>query len=116
MRTGAGWPALAGAVAIAVLTNAVSVKWARGENRFSGWFFLMVALAPLVFMSFGLVASKLGLAMGSAIVDSLLTACTIAVGLALLQEWRAVSALQCLGMALALAGVFLMLFFPKPPA
>ena len=67
----------------------------------------------MVFFSFGLVTSRLGVAVSSGIIDSLLTASTIAVGLILFQEWSKVSMLQYFGMVLALCGIFLMLFFPK---
>lgn len=107
------WPYIAGAVAVAVLANSLSLLWARGESRYSVWFFAMVAVSPFVFISFGLVGSRMGLAVGSAVLDSLLTLGTIAVGLVFFQEWRSVSAAQFAGMALALAGIFLMLFFPK---
>lgn len=37
----------------------------------------------------------------------------LANSISLNQEWRTVSPIQYLGMVLALAGIFLMLFFPK---
>jgi multidrug transporter EmrE-like cation transporter len=104
---------IAAAVATAALANAVSAKWAKEGGGWSAWFFAMMVLSPLVFISFGLVSSKLGLAIGSGVVDSLITLSTIAIGLLLFHEARGISPLQYLGMALALAGVFLMLFFPK---
>ena len=76
----------------------------------------MLLLSPLVFITFGLVTAKLGVAIGSGVIDSLLVLTTVAVGLIVFREWDKISALQYLGMALALAGVFLMLFFPKAGA
>jgi multidrug transporter EmrE-like cation transporter len=101
------------AVAFAVIGNSISAVWARRQDTFSPWFFAMVAVAPLVFVSFGLVTSRLGLAVGSGVIDSLLTLATILVGLLAFGEWSRVSPLQYAGMALALAGVSLMVFFPK---
>lgn len=112
MKSGSSWPLIAAAVAIGVVANAVSAAWARGEDRYSVWFFAMLLVSPLVFISFGLVASKIGLAMGSGVIDSLLTLSTIFLGLIVYQEWRSLSPLQYLGMVLALAGVFLMLSSP----
>ncbi len=107
------WLYIAGAVAIALLANSVSAVWARGEDKLSLWLLAILILSPLVFISFGLTTSKLGVAISSSAVDSLLTVSTIAVGLVLFQEWNKISGLQYLGMTLALCGLFLMLFFPK---
>jgi hypothetical protein len=114
MKSAYTWLYIAVAVATGVVANAVSAAWARGASRYSWQFFTMLLISPFVFISFGLVTARLGgLAIGSGVLDSLLTLGTIVVGLFLYQEWRAVSMVQYLGMALALAGVFLMLFFPK---
>ena len=101
------------AVAIAVLANSVSAVWAKGDDKFSVWFLALLVISPLVFISFGLTTSRLGVAVSSGTIDSLLTVSTIAVGLVLFQEWQKVSTLQYLGIAFAVIGIFLMVFFPK---
>jgi multidrug transporter EmrE-like cation transporter len=102
------------AVALALLGNALSAMWASGEDRFSVWLWLTLLVSPLVFISFGLVTSKVGLSIAAGTVDALLTIATIGVGLFLFQERSTVSPVQCVGIALAVLGIFLMLFFPKP--
>src|SRR3990167_7455822 len=103
------WFYIISAVVIAIAANSISVIWASKENKFTTvWFLLLVIISPLVFITFGLVASKVGLAMSSATVDSLLTIGTIAVGLFLFQEWNNVSLYQYIGMFLAISGIVLM--------
>lgn len=113
MKPFSTWIYILAAVFIAVLGNSVSAIWAKEADKFSLWLLAVLAISPFVFISFGLVTSRLGVAIGSGVIDSLLTLSTISVGLFLFQEWGKVSSLQFLGMALALSGVFLMLFFPK---
>ena len=113
MRNLTVWLYILGALAIAVLGNSVSTIWAKGDDKFSLWFFAVILISPLVYLSFGLVTSKVGLSIASGVVDSLLTVTTIAIGLIFFQEWSKVSVIQYIGMTLAVAGIFLMLFFPK---
>lgn len=108
------WFYVIGAVAIALLANTVSAIWARGDDKFSLWLLALLVISPMVFISFGLTTSKLGVTVSSGTIDSLLTVSTIVVGLVLFQEWQRISALQYLGIVFALAGIFLMVFFPKP--
>ena len=67
----------------------------------------------MVFITFGLVTSRVGVAVSSAVVDTLLTVSTVAVGLLLFREWNRLSAIQYVGMLLALMGVLLMVSFSK---
>lgn len=101
------------AVMIALLANSVSAVWAKSDERFSWWLIALVMISPLVFVSFGLTSSRLGVAVSSGVIDSLLTISTIAVGLILFQEWNRLSSFQYVGLLFALTGVFLMLYFPK---
>src|SRR3989338_1479477 len=105
------WFYILGAVSIALLANSISVIWATNKGgKFSMWLLLLIVISPFVFITFGLVASKLGLSMGSAVVDSLLTITTILVGLFLFKEWGNVSTYQYVGMLLAVSGIILMQF------
>ena len=54
--------------------------------------------------------AKLGLAVGSAVIDSLLTISSIALGLFLFGGWREVTLAQWAGMGLAVVGILLMQF------
>lgn len=105
-----------GAVAIALLGNSISAIWAKSDEKFSLWLLAILIIAPMVFILFGVVTSKIGLAISSGVIDSLLTVSSVLVGLIVFQEWQRVTVLQYLGMALALAGIFLMLFSPKAGA
>ena len=102
------WFYIIGSVLISILANSISAIWASKEDKFTVWFLLMLIISPLVFITFGLVTSKIGLAVSSATVDSLLTLGTILVGLFLFQEWSNISMYQYAGMFLAVAGIVLM--------
>lgn len=107
------WVYVIVAVAIAISANSISTIWAKGEDRFSPWLIAVITISPFVFISFGLVVSKVGMAISSGVIDSLLTFSTIAIGLIVFREWDKVSAAQYVGMAFAMTGIVLMLFFPK---
>ena len=107
------WIYIIVAVAVALLANSISAIWAQSENKFSIWLIPVLVISPFVFITFGLTTSRLGVAVSSGTVDSLLTISTIAVGLVIFQEWNRLSGLQYLGLLLALSGIFLMVFFPK---
>ena len=103
------WLYIIGAVVVAVVANSISAIWASKENKFETiWFLLMIVISPLVFITFGLVTSKLGLTMASATIDSLLTISTILVGLFLFQELNNISWYQYIGIFLAILGIVLM--------
>lgn len=114
MKNFPAWAYVIVAVGVAVLANSISAIWAKQDDKFSYWLLAVLLISPFVFITFGLVTQRAGVAIASGVVDSLLTLTTIAVGLVLFQEWSKISSLQYLGMAMALAGVFLMLFYPKP--
>lgn len=107
------WLYIITAVAVALLASTVSAIWARGESKISLWLFAVIIISPIVYIVFGLITTKLGVAISAGSIDSLLTVCTIVVGLAFFKEWDKVSWLQFLGMGFALCGIFLMVFFPK---
>ena len=107
------WFYVVAAVSIALIGNSVSAIWAKGDDKTSLWLLALILVSPMVFLSFGFVTSKLGLAVTSGVIDSLLTVSTMAVGIFFFQEWQKISFLQYFGMALALLGIFLMIFFPK---
>ncbi len=97
-------------VAVAVAANSVSAIWAGKESKFTIWLLILLIISPIVFITFGLVASKIGLAGSSATIDSLLTISTILIGLFVFREWSTVSVYQYSGMALAITGIVLMHF------
>ena len=113
MQTILWWLAIVAAVGIATLADSVSALWAREPTKLSPFFFLILLLGPLVFFSFGLVTTKVGLAITSGVVNSLLVLSSISIGLFFFGEWSKISLLQFIGMFLALMGIVLMLFFPK---
>ncbi len=101
------------ALAIAVLANSVSAHWAHQHNKFSPWLLATVVIAPIVYITFGLVASRTGLAIAAGTIDLSLALITSVIGLAAFGEWNRVSVPQYVGLGLGLAGVALMLLFPK---
>src|SRR3989344_2122127 len=104
------WFYILGSVLLAVLANYLSTVWAAKDNKFSFWLLAVVAVSPLVFITFGLVTTKFGLAITSCTIDSLLTIITVLVGLFIFQEWGQVSLYQYFGMSFAILGIILMQF------
>ncbi|MDO8471390.1 MAG: hypothetical protein Q7S49_02170 [bacterium] len=105
------WLYIISAVAVAVTANSISTVWASKENKFTSiWFLLLIIISPLVFITFGLVTSKLGLSISSATIDSLLTVATILVGLFVFHEWNNISLYQYIGIFLTISGIVLMQF------
>src|SRR3989344_3907674 len=100
------------AVVVAVSANSISAIWAKPENRLSLWLLAVILISPLVFITYGLVTSRIGVALASSVIDSLLIVGTIAVGLVLFKEWDKIIGLQYLGMGLAIVGVLLIIFSP----
>lgn len=97
------------AVFVALAANSISTIWAAKENKFfSPWFFAVILISPIVFITFGLVTTRLGLAASSATVDVLLTLTTILVGLIFFHELGNMSYYQFLGIGLAVTGIILL--------
>lgn len=109
------WVYVVIAVTIAVSANSISTVWAKGD-RFSIWLLALILIAPAVFISFGLVTEKIGLTVTSGVIDSLLIVTSMVVGLIFFQEWKSVTLPQYVGMALAVSGICLMLFYAKDSA
>lgn len=104
------WAYIISAVAVALLANSISAIWAKQENKFSIWLLLVVLIAPFVFITFGWTVARLGLTVGSATIDSLLTVSTVLVGLIVFKEWGVLSPYQLIGVALTFIGLILMHF------
>lgn len=100
------------AVLVAVSANSISAVWAKQDNKFSIWLLVVILISPLVFITYGLVTTKIGLALASSIIDSLLIVGTILVGLFLFKESSQILGFQYFGIALTLLGVFFILFSP----
>lgn len=107
---------IAAAVGIALIANIISAVWARGDNLFSPWLAAVIIISPMVFIVYGLMTTRLGVAISSGVIDSLLTVSTIAVGLILFQEWHKISMYQFAGLACVVTGILLMLFIGKTGA
>ena len=100
------------AVVVAVSANSISAIWAKQENKFSIWLLFVILISPLVFITYGLVTSKIGIALASSVVDALMIIGSIAVGLFIFHETNKIIGLQYVGMAFALLGVLLIIFSP----
>lgn len=102
------WSYVIGAVLIALAANSISAIWAAKASRFNPWLGAVILISPLVFISFGLVTSKIGLTLSSGTIDSLLTISTILVGLFIFKEWSSMSLYQYLGISFSILGIILM--------
>lgn len=102
------WLYIIMAVFIAVAANSISTVWAAKADKFNIWLLFLIIISPFVFITFGLVTSRIGLALSSGTIDSLLTISTILVGLFIFKEWDSMSMYHYIGMSLTLAGIFMM--------
>ena len=100
------------AVVVAVSANSISAIWAKQDSKFSIWLWAVILVSPLVFITYGLVTSRIGMALASSVIDSLMIVGSIAVGLFLFGETNKILGLQYLGMGLAVLGVLLIIFSP----
>ena len=99
------WALIAINLTLALGANALSTHWAATGMKVSLQLAALITISPAVFITFGMVASRTGLAVGSAIIDSLLTAGSVLIGLFLWDEWHDLSALKSLGLVLAVSGI-----------
>ncbi len=102
------WFYIISTVLIALAANAVGAIWASKDNKFSLWLLLLIVISPLVFISFGLVTAKIGVAVSSATIDTILAISTILVGLFFFHEASNISIYQYMGIASAIFGMVLM--------
>lgn len=97
-----------------VLGDTLSKIWAEGGPWAWPAFAAIVVIAPIGYMLFGWMAKRSGLALASGLINSLLVLGTMLVGLVIMREWNKVTPPQYVGMALAFAGIILMLLFEQP--
>ncbi|MDZ7904412.1 MAG: hypothetical protein U5N55_00420 [Cypionkella sp.] len=102
------WGFIVLALAIAVAANAISTIWAQSGERFSLWLLALVAISPLVFISFGLVTARTGLLVSAGTIDSLLTLSTILVALIAFQEWQSLTMIKSVGIGCTVLGIILL--------
>ncbi len=102
------WLYVIGAVAVALFANYLAATWASKDNKFSLLLLAVVIVSPFVFITFGLVTSRIGVAVGSGTIDALLTLGTVMMGLVLFQEWSKLSMYQYAGLAFVLVGIILL--------
>ena len=102
------------AVGIALLANYLAATWATRDNKWSLLLLAIVVLSPFVFITFGLVTERIGVALGSGTIDSLLTISTVMLGLLAFGEWNKLSTYQYLGLLLVLTGLIIIQFSAKP--
>ena len=100
------------AVVVAVSANSIGAIWAKQDNKFSPWLIAVILISPLVFITYGLVTTRIGMSLASSVIDSLMIIGSIAVGLFLFHEANKIIGLQYLGMSLAVVGVLLIIFSP----
>lgn len=93
------------AVAVALFGNYLGATWASKPEKISLYLLAVVIVSPFVFITFGLVTSRMGVAIGSGTIDALLTVCTILMGLLFFQEWNKISMFQYIGLAMILSGI-----------
>lgn len=100
------------AVGVAVFANYLAALWGDSGKTFSWLLVAVILISPLVFVTFGLVTARLGVAVGSGTIDSLLTVGTVAVGLLVFGEWAKLSPREYVGLGLIVVGLLVMHLAP----
>ena len=76
------------------------------------WMLLgILGLSPLVFLAFGYVGSHFGLAKASSLTNTLVVIGPLLIGIIFRGELRQLSAVEMVGMVLAVAGIVLLTAF-----
>lgn len=101
------------AVSVALFANYLAALWGSSNNFWSFLLLAVVLVSPFVFITFGIVTSRIGVAIGSGTIDSLLTVSTMLVGLLIFGEWNKLSSLQYVGLMLVLIGLIIIQLSPK---
>jgi hypothetical protein len=104
------WMLLLVALGVAVLGNYIGATWASKDDKMSLWLLALLVVSPLVFITFGLLTTRFGVAISSGTLDALLTVSTIFLGLFVFHEWSRLSFLQYSGLVCVLVGITLMQF------
>ena len=106
------WSAVLACAALSTLADTLGTVWWEQKKT---WILLAVlGLSPLVFLAFGYVGSHFGLAKASSLTNTLVVIGPIVVGIALRGELRQLTAVELVGMGLAVAGIALLtLFSPR---
>ena len=104
------WLYIVGALAVALTTNSVSAIWAEHENKFTWWLAAVILLSPFVFITFGLVTAKVGVAVGAGTIDALLTLGTVTIGLLFFKDHKNLRPIHYWGLLSICIGIVLMQF------
>lgn len=102
------WAEVLATVSIALVANSVSAIWAEQDKKLTWWLVAVVLISPLVYITFGLMTAKIGVAIGSGTLDSLLSISTIAVGLVFFKDSKKLSRYQFLGLYCIVVGIICM--------
>lgn len=105
------WFAMIGCAVISTLADTMATLY--WESRRPLHLFATLGLAPLVFVLFGYVGAKQGLATASGLTNSLIVAGPILVGLVLRREAQHLSSLQLVGLLLIFTGIGMVVLFGR---
>ncbi|MBM4455224.1 MAG: hypothetical protein FJ411_02405 [Verrucomicrobia bacterium] len=100
------WSAVLACAALSTLADTLGTVW--WEQKKSWVLLAMIGLSPLVFLAFGYVGSRFGLAKASALTNTLVVLGPILVGIFFRGELRQLSSVELVGMGLAVAGITLL--------
>jgi len=103
------WFVVFACAALSTLADTLGTVW--WEQKRMGWLAALLFLSPLVFLAFGYVGSRFGLAKASSLTNTLVVVGPILVGFLFRGELRQLSKMEMTGMVLALAGIVLLTFF-----
>jgi hypothetical protein len=103
------WSAVLACAALSTVTDTLGTTWWEQKKL---WMLLaIVGLSPLVFLAFGYVGSHFGLAKASSLTNTLVVIGPILVGIIFRGELRQLSAVEVVGISMAVAGIVLLTVF-----
>lgn len=92
---------------VVLSTTADTVSTIMWERRSWQHLVIMVLISPLVFGTFGYVASCFGLSIAASIINSLVVVGPVTVGLVFRSEWKGMHCQVYLGMVCVIIGITL---------
>ena len=103
------WFAVMACAILSTIADTLGTTWWEEKKM---WMLLgILGLSPLVFLAFGYVGSHFGLAKASSLTNTLVVIGPLLIGIIFRGELRQLSAVEMVGMVLAVAGIVLLTAF-----
>lgn len=108
---GWAWVAVFVCVVLSTAADALSTQCWKKQSWPLG--VAVIVISPFVFFAFGYVGHRYGLSIASSLTNSLIVIGPILVGLILFSEWKKMNAPLCIGMALIVIGITVIVLYKR---